>query len=64
MRWPKDRAIESESVGVSERLELCFERLIVLAFDLQLGLEFLDLQLEARNFGAELGEVGADRSLL
>ena len=45
-------------------MELRFERLIVLALNLEFSLELFDLKLEARNFGAELGEVGAGRALL
>ena len=40
-------------VGVGEVVELGFEGLIVLALDLELGLEFFDQEFEARDFGAE-----------
>ena len=36
-----------------------FKSLVVLALDLELGLEFFDEELEARNFGAEFLCVGA-----
>ena len=36
-----------------------FKGLVVLALDLELGLEFFDEELEARNFGAEFLCVGA-----
>jgi hypothetical protein len=35
-----------------ESVDLHFERLVVLAFDLELGLEFLNQQLQARYFYA------------
>jgi len=50
-----------KSLGVGEGVELEFEGLVVLALDLELGLEFFYQEFEARDFGAELGGVGADR---
>jgi len=50
-------------VGVGEVVELGFEGLIVLALDLQLGLEFFDQEFEARDFGAEFQGVGWDLTL-
>ena len=45
-------------------MKLSFERLVVLAFDLKLGLEFFDLKIETRDLGAQFRKVGADWSLL
>jgi hypothetical protein len=50
-------------VGVGEVVELGFEGLVVLALDLELGLEFLDQEFEARDFGAEFQGVGGDLTL-
>ena len=47
---------------VGERLYLGFERLIVLALDLKLGLQFLDQQFKTRNFHAKLLQVGRRRT--
>ena len=44
-------------------MQLGFERLVVLAFDLKLGLELLDLKFEPRDLGAEFREVGAHWAL-
>jgi hypothetical protein len=49
-------------MGVSVNLR--FECLVVLALDLNLGLKLFDLQLETRNLGAKLGEIGAHLSWL
>jgi hypothetical protein len=38
--------------------------LVVLAFDLKLGLKFFYLQIETRDFSAELSYVGADGARL
>lgn len=54
MRWPEAQILGNKLFGMCEGVELSFERLIVLAFDLELGLEFFDLKVETRNFGAEL----------
>ncbi len=43
---------------VGEGVNLEFEGLVVLALDLELSLEFLDQQLEARDVGAEPENVG------
>lgn len=45
-------------------MKLCFERLVVLAFDLKLGLKFFHLQIKTRDFGAELCEVSAEGASL
>jgi hypothetical protein len=45
-------------------VNLRFERLVVLAFDLKLGLKLFHLEIESRDFGAKLREVGADLPLL
>jgi hypothetical protein len=47
----------------SQGLQLCFEILVILALDLELGLEFLDQQVEARDFGAKLEDVAGGRRL-
>ena len=48
------RLVAAEDLfGVGEVVELGFEGLIVLALDLELGLEFFDQEFEARDFGAE-----------
>ena len=49
---------KQELFHVGEGANLCFQSLIVLALDLQLGLEFLDEQVEMRNFDAQLLNVG------
>jgi hypothetical protein len=41
-------------------VKLRLDRLVVLALNLKLGLKLFDLQLEACDFGAELGEVDAN----
>src|SRR5215510_10417345 len=46
----------------SEGADLGLECLIVLAFNLKLGLEFLDQQLEASNFHAKFLQVDAGGS--
>ena len=38
-------------------MELGFEGLVVLALDLEFGLEFLDQEIEARDFGAKANAV-------
>jgi len=38
-------------------LELGFQGLVVLALDLEFGLEFFDEEIEARDFGAEFERV-------
>jgi hypothetical protein len=45
--------------GGGEVVEVLLEGLVVLALDLQLGLELLDQQLESGNFCAQLDEVAA-----
>jgi len=41
-----------------------FEGLIVLALDLEFGLEFLDQEFETRNFGAKFVDVGSAGSAM
>jgi hypothetical protein len=50
-------AIVRASFHVSEGANLGFERLVVLAFDLQFGLQLLDQQIEVRDFDAQLMDV-------
>jgi len=45
--------------GVGQVVDLGFQGLVVLAFDLEFGLEFLDQKFEARYFGAEFLRVVA-----
>ena len=40
--------------GAGQGVELGFEGLVVLALDLEFGLEFFHQEIEARDFGAEL----------
>jgi hypothetical protein len=40
-------------------VDLGFQRLVVLAFDLEFGLELLDQQFESRDFGAKFLSVAA-----
>jgi len=44
---------------VGQVVDLGFQGLVVLAFDLEFGLEFLDQEFEARYFGAEFLRVVA-----
>lgn len=44
---------------VRKRANLSFERLVVLAFDLQFGLQFLDEQIEMSDLDAQLLDVGS-----
>jgi len=46
-------------VNLRERAHVQFERLIVLAFDLQFGLQFLDQQLQVGNLRFQLLDIGA-----
>ena len=45
-------------LGAGQVLELGFEGLVVLALDLEFGLELFDQEIEARDFGAQLKDVG------
>jgi hypothetical protein len=45
--------------GVGQVVDLGFQGLVVLAFDLQFGLELFDEQFESRDFGAKLLSVAA-----
>jgi len=49
-------------VGVCQVLELCLERLIVLALDLKFGLQLIDEQFEGRDLSAQFSSVGGDRA--
>lgn len=49
---------KQELFYVGEGADLGLESLIVLAFDLQFRLEFLDEQVQMRNFNAQLLNVG------
>src|SRR6202012_436225 len=64
MRWPNQPIRTNRLFGVSKGLKLRFERLVVLAFDLKFGLEFLHLKIETRDLGTGLCEMGAALSLL
>ena len=44
-------------------MELLLEGLVVLALDLEFGLEFFDQEFEARDFGAKFQGVGWDLTL-
>jgi hypothetical protein len=48
---------------VGEVVELGFEGLVVLAFDLEFGLKLFDQEFEARDFGTEFQGVGRDLAL-
>ena len=49
----------SQLLGFGQGLDLKFKRLIVLALDLQFGLEFFHKQLETRNLSTELAGIAA-----
>ena len=48
------RAVERRLFGAGQRFNFGFEGLVILAFELQLGLQFFYQQLEARDFGLKL----------
>jgi hypothetical protein len=52
------RLSESWLLSGGQVVEVLFEGLVVLALDLQLGLEFLHQELETGNFGLEFEDVG------
>jgi hypothetical protein len=56
---PKNVTGAVELLRVRVCVELRFKRLVILALDLHLGLKFFDLQFEASDLGAKLGQVGA-----